>query len=87
MHPIVTFPRDGAQLFARALDRHAPAAIDAALAVLPADKVGIRLKGVAALDPHPAIDGAIGAVAASVLGPRARPVRAILFDKTPQANW
>lgn len=31
--------------------------------------------------------GVIGAVAASVLGPDCRPVRAIFFDKTAAANW
>jgi hypothetical protein len=32
-------------------------------------------------------DGAIGAVAARALGPACFPVRAILFDKNPAANW
>ena len=31
--------------------------------------------------------GPIGAIAASILGDQARPVRAILFDKTPGRNW
>ena len=31
--------------------------------------------------------GTIGAVAASVLGSTARPVRAVFFDKSDQANW
>lgn len=35
------------------------------------------------LDSH----GPVGAVAAAVIGETARPVRAILFDKTPDANW
>lgn len=31
--------------------------------------------------------GKIGAIAARLLGPAARPVRAVLFDKTKDANW
>lgn len=31
--------------------------------------------------------GKIGAVAVGLLGPNARPVRAVLFDKTQAANW
>ncbi|WP_349293288.1 phytanoyl-CoA dioxygenase family protein [Sphingomonas lycopersici] len=31
--------------------------------------------------------GSIGSIAASVLGPTSRPVRAILFDKTAETNW
>lgn len=83
----MTFDRDGARRFAAALDRDSLRAIEAALSALPPDRAGIRLKGLAALDPHLAVSGAIGAVAASALGARARPVRAILFDKTPGANW
>lgn len=32
-------------------------------------------------------DGDLGHVAAGLLGDAARPVRAVLFDKTPQTNW
>lgn len=31
--------------------------------------------------------GAIGSIAAGVLGPETKPVRGILFDKTATANW
>lgn len=34
-----------------------------------------------------AATGKIGAVAAQLLGPAARPVRAVLFDKTKATNW
>lgn len=34
-----------------------------------------------------AASGKIGAVAAGLLGPAARPVRAVLFDKTQAMNW
>jgi ectoine hydroxylase-related dioxygenase (phytanoyl-CoA dioxygenase family) len=32
-------------------------------------------------------NGSVGNLAASLLGPGARPVRALLFDKTPERNW
>lgn len=32
-------------------------------------------------------DGAIGSIAATILGPNARPVRAVLFDKSEATNW
>ncbi len=54
---------------------------------MPQDRAGVRLQGIAALHPILASSGAVGAVAASVLGPDCRPVRAILFDKTAAANW
>jgi hypothetical protein len=56
-------------------------------AELPPDQAGVRLYGVPALRPLLAWSGAIGGVAASVLGEAARPVRALLFDKTSSTNW
>lgn len=61
--------------------------LDAALAGLPPDRAGIRLRGNATLRPFLAQDGPVGAVAASILGSGSHPVRAILFDKTAAANW
>lgn len=58
-----------------------------ALRHLPSDHAGIRISGAKGLDPFLKADGAIGSIAADFLGPRSRPVRAILFDKTPRANW
>jgi hypothetical protein len=62
-------------------------ALRAALAHLPADHAGIRIKGVVGLTPFLASDGPIGLIAARLLGTDSRPVRAILFDKTADANW
>lgn len=56
-------------------------------AQLPTDQAGVRLHGMAGLRPHLAPGGRIGAIAASILGVAARPVRAILFDKTAATNW
>jgi len=73
---------DGARLFPAAF---APAHISALENLLPfGDRAGTRLapsQGLAAL-VRPA-----SAIAASILGQDARPVRALLFDKSPARNW
>jgi len=61
--------------------------IEDAVAGLPQDQAGVRLHGIAALHPILLPGGPAGAVAAAILGPGCRPVRAILFDKTATANW
>jgi hypothetical protein len=58
-----------------AIDEHAP------------HRAGIRLHGIEKLRPILDPTGPIGAIAASIIGAAARPVRAILFDKTRSANW
>ncbi len=63
------------------------AALRVALAHLPADQAGIRIRGVASLTPFLGSHGAIGAIAAGSLGASSRPVRAVLFDKTAGINW
>ena len=81
------FGAQGAQLFTAALDETALAVLDAVAAALPPGQAGVRLTGIAALQPLLAAGGRVGAIAASALGSLARPVRAVLFDKTPAANW
>jgi hypothetical protein len=83
----MTFGRDGACRYTAALDIVALNTIKAAIYGLPADRAGLRLVAIAALNAHLSIDGAIGAIGKSVLGAKAKPVRALLFDKTPRANW
>jgi len=82
----LTFRRDGAQRYRRVI---ADKVVDlaAALEHLPRDHAGIRIAGVAALHPFLALQGSIGSVGASILGPASRPVRAVLFDKTAATNW
>ena len=79
--------QDGAQLFAGAADEPALATVEAALSGLPAERAGLRLFGIEGLAPLLSSSGRIGALAATVLGQRMRPVRAILFDKSPTTNW
>lgn len=78
--------RDGAQLHPGAA-LHILNALVAAIGQLPADRPGIRLYGLGDLKSHLLPSGAIGGIAASMLGPDCRPVRAILFDKSPRTNW
>lgn len=84
--PALTFEKDGAE-------RHQGyatddlAALEAALAAVTIARAGIRLHAVPGLADLLAPARAIGALAATMLSPAARPVRAILFDKTPGTNW
>jgi ectoine hydroxylase-related dioxygenase (phytanoyl-CoA dioxygenase family) len=59
-------------------------ALESALAALPADRAGLRLQPGAGL--HALIEPAT-ALARTHLGPGAQPVRAMLFNKTPESNW
>lgn len=78
---------DGAELFAEALDEAACTRLEAALAALPTSTPGVRISESRLLKPFLDVVGPIGAVAASTLGTQARPIRAILFDKTANRNW
>jgi hypothetical protein len=83
----IAFDADGARHVPAALDGAALQGLRTALCSLPAAQAGVRVHGIAALRPFLATTGPVGAVAASVLGEACRPVRALLFDKTPDANW
>ena len=83
---VTDFASYGAQLFRGALNPCIDV-LEAALSTLPQEEAGLRLHGIDGLAPSLAIDGCVGAVAASVLGATARPVRAILFNKSPETNW
>jgi len=82
--PRLSLADDGAELHRGAA---APLREDprSALAPLPEDAAGTRVYGLAALRPFPGADGPI--VAAAILGPGCRAVRADLFDKTAATNW
>jgi hypothetical protein len=82
----IDFATDGARLFKGAL-KPCMTELEEALADLPPDEAGVRIHGIEALKPLLASTGCIGAVAASVLGEGAQPVRAILFNKSPETNW
>lgn len=83
----LTLATDGAHHIPAALDAPALAAIEAALATLPTDRPGQRLTALTELAPFLAPTGPIGRHAATHLGSTAKPVRAILFDKSQTTNW
>lgn len=78
--------RDGAERLPGAIASDLTA-LRGALVHLPADHAGIRIKGITTLTPFLGSHGSIGAIAAGALGPRSRPVRAVLFDKNAVTNW
>lgn len=77
---------DGAQRLEGAAEAWLDAA-ERAIATLPDNRPGLRLRDIpelgAVLDP----DGGIGSSITPLAGAAARPVRAILFDKNPATNW
>jgi Phytanoyl-CoA dioxygenase (PhyH) len=82
----LTYSRDGAERFDGAITAELTD-IRNALGHLPPDRAGVRIAGIEAPRSFLQPDGAIGAIAANVLGAHCRAVRAILFDKTPMMNW
>lgn len=83
----LTIGKDGAQLFSAALSSPELRKLENALADEPRDQAGVRLHGVLPLRPFLSATGPVGHIAASVLGPECLPVRAVLFDKSAEANW
>ena len=79
--------RDGAQLWPGALDARTVEALRA-IAPAPDDgRPGSRLTGNKGLAEYLSPQSPIGCIAAAALGPLAKPVRAVMFDKTPATNW
>jgi hypothetical protein len=81
-----TLEKDGAQLFSQAATDCLPD-LFAALAGLPPEEAGTRLHGIQKLNLMLGFDGCIGTIVSRILGRPAKPVRAILFNKTLQSNW
>lgn len=79
--------RDGAQLYPRYLSTEDVAAFRTIGEPLLSGRPGARIIGgrLARAISNP--DGALMTLAMQLLGPAARAVRAILFDKTEEANW
>jgi hypothetical protein len=76
---------DGAQLFPRAAATMLPA-LEGCYASAPSAP-GRRITRLGALAPFLTGSGAIAELVAQVAGPAMRPVRAIAFDKSPEASW
>jgi ectoine hydroxylase-related dioxygenase (phytanoyl-CoA dioxygenase family) len=58
-----------------------------ALATVLHGQAGVRLRNVPGLREHLHAGGAVGRIAADVLGHECFPVRALLFDKSAETNW
>lgn len=86
-HSHLELGRDGAALNTKALDGPTLSALEQVLAGQPRDVAGARLFAVEGLRSFLENSGVIGLIAARALDASPRPVRAILFDKTPTANW
>lgn len=82
----LTLDRDGAAHFA-ALAKAILPELELAFEGFPKDAAGTRIVDCPAIAGLLAADRAIGAKVADMLGDDAMPVRAILFDKSPDVNW
>ena len=82
----MTLARHGAERFDAAA-RHILTPLEELFAQHPPAAAGTRLFDSAPLRDLLGGDGPIGTLARRLLGDRARPVRAILFDKSLDANW
>jgi hypothetical protein len=78
---------DGAGLHRAALDAASLSALLAHCEAALDGGAGTRLFGDARLGRVLGPEGALGRIAREQLGEAARPVRAVLFDKTPANNW
>ena len=84
----LTYGTDGAQRFQRALSQDAVNDVIAATSNDTANRAGTRLYGMgASLECILSHAGLVGSLVAKIHGSGTRPVRAILFDKTPTTNW
>ena len=79
--------RDGSCRFGKVLNERELQALEHALAELDRGRAGQRIADLTRLRPWLAKGGVVWTIAANVQGDSTRAVRAILFDKSPSANW
>jgi Phytanoyl-CoA dioxygenase (PhyH) len=60
--------------------------IERILAELPSDEAGVRITSLPELSPLLSAEGCIGSIAARAIGSMAKPVRALLFNKSATTN-
>jgi hypothetical protein len=84
---LLDLEKDGARLCRAAIEPASLAQIADAFAGQPDDQAGVRLFGQTGLRRWLDRNGRLGALAADAMGDDARPVRAILFNKTANRNW
>lgn len=83
----LSFANDGAALFPAAVTAEMIASLRERLDPAINGRPGRRLPDDETTGDLLATDGPVGRIAAGLIGASARPVRAVLFDKTPEANW
>jgi hypothetical protein len=81
------FAVQGAERTPAALDADDLAHLEQILDHADAMRPGVRLNGCPGLGEALSASSAPGRTARAVLGMECRPVRAVLFDKTPETNW
>lgn len=84
---INTFATRGALHWPGLIDGAKVESLQAALAPIPLERPGLRLHNVEVVQGLLSAEGAVGRLAARLIGPGAMPVRALLFDKSPENNW
>lgn len=82
----LTLDRDGAQLFPKLVTGETLGELESILSVRPRG-VGVRICGDSKLYDWIADGSPLGELASSLIGAPAQPVRAILLDKSDEANW
>src|ERR1700739_3420143 len=83
----VQLPDDGAQRHPAAISEEELSAIMRLSEIAPSGTSYIALFGCRTLDHLLGPHSGAGRLIHAILGRTARPVRAILFDKTPAVNW
>jgi hypothetical protein len=81
------FARDGAAHYPDVLPENDLVALRGLADEAVGARPGARLRAAGLLDRILAATGPVGALAARLTSPSARPVRAVMFDKTLEANW
>jgi hypothetical protein len=81
------FATDGAELYSAVISNRELTALSALVDTILIGRWGTRIFRHEALVRFIGSHSAVGCLAAALLGEAAQPVRAILFDKTPAANW
>jgi len=84
---VLQLERDGAQLVGHALSPKEVQALLERLGSLDKGHAGLRLARLDEFRDWLGAEGIVGQIAAHWLGPKVRPVRAILFDKNADLNW
>jgi hypothetical protein len=82
-----SFAVDGAERHASALSVDEVSALLSLADALPPFAAGVRVFADARLTDLLGPDGAVGSIASRHLGTAARPVRAVVFDKSAGCNW